>query len=128
MTRARQGPGLALGVVAAILALSALNDWVQVIASLASGQGEPPVLIALHVVSGSAGVAAAAATWRRAARAPALVLAWGVAVTVLLAAVPSAVGLEAEAARGVYVSAAGVLAATAAMAWWVRRELRRNAH
>ena len=127
MTRVRRGPGLALGVIAAIIGLSGLNDWAQVVASLARGEGEPPLLIVLHAVSGALAVAAAAATWRRAASAPALVLAWGVAITVLLVAVPAAVGLEADAARGIHLSAAGVLAATLAMAWWVRRALRRDA-
>jgi hypothetical protein len=127
MTRAQRGPGVALGAIATIIGLSGVNDWVQVVASLATGGGEPPVLIALHVVSGSLAVAAAAATWRRAAHAPALVLAWGVAITVLLVAVPWAVGLEGDAARGIYISAAGVLAAGAAMAWWVRRRLRHDA-
>lgn len=124
MTRVRRGPGVALGAIAVLIGLSALNDWAQVIASLASGAGEPPVLIVLHAVSGSLGVAAAAAAWRRSPRAAALVLAWGVAITVLLVAVPGAVGLEGDAARSIHLSAAGVLAATVAMAWWVRRLIR----
>lgn len=126
MTRERGGPGLGLGAIAVIVGVSAVNDWAQVIASLARGEGEPPLLIALHVVSGALAVAAAVATWRRQRRAAALVLTWGIAITVLLVAVPRAVGLGAEAARGVYLSAAGVLAACLAMAWWVRRRLPRD--
>ena len=120
---ARRGPGWALGIIAAIVALSALSDWAQVISTVARGEGEPPLLLVLHVLSGTVAVAAAIASWRRDRRAPALLLAWGLAITVLRLAVPYAVGLDGAAARGIHVSAAGVLAVASLMAWVARRAL-----
>ena len=121
----RRGPGIGLGVIAALVGISALNDWAQVLATVTTGSGEPPLLLALHVVSGALGVAAAVATWRRSPRAPMLVLLWGAATVVLLLCVPIAVGLEGAAAMGVRYSAAVVAVFVLAFAWATRRLLAR---
>ena len=121
----RRGPGLGLGLIAALIGVSALNDWVQVVATVATGNGEPPLLLALHVLSGALGVAAAVATWRRSRRAPALVLGWGIAVVALLLSIPIAVELDADAVGGIRTAAIGVALVALALAWGVRRLLSR---
>lgn len=122
----RPGPGLGLGIIAVLVGISALNDWAQVVSTLVTGSGEPPLLLALHVVGGALGVAAAVATWRRSPRAPVLLLLWGAAVTLLLLCVPVAVALDDAAARGIRVSAAAVAIVALALAWGVRRLLARR--
>ena len=123
----RRGPGVGLGIIAVLVGVSALNDWAQVILTVARGSGEPALLLVLHVLSGALGVAAAIATWRRARRAPALVLLWGIAVVALLLCVPVAADLQPEASRGIRSAAAGVAIVAAALAWATRWLLARAA-
>ena len=126
-SRARRGPGLGLGLIAALLGISALNDWAQVVDTAMGSGGEPPLLMVLHVLGGTLGVAAAVATWRRSTRAPALVVLWGAAVTILLLCVPIAVDVDAAAARGIRIAALGVALVALLLAWAVRRLLSREA-
>jgi hypothetical protein len=115
----RRSPArIALAVAFVLLALNALG---QVVAVPLGHSSDPPVLIALQAVIGVAGLVAAWATWTAARWAPVAALGFGLASAGMLVALPSLLGLEAEARSGIWTGAAAVFVFSVFSAWYLRR-------
>lgn len=112
---------LSVVVLAALFAAVALSDFWQVGMFLAGRNDELPILLVAHAVLGIVGAATAAAVWRRSSSSVWLAALWGVLTAALLAALPSVLGLPAEARGGLWVSAVVVLLIGALAAWYLRR-------
>ena len=120
-TMRRSWGRVALSIIFAALAL---NAWVQVLL-VALGRGDDPAaLVAMQVLVGVTGLAAAWGSWRGARWAPAAALAYGIATAAMLVSLGPLLDLPAEARPGILAGAAAMLAGAGAGAWYLRRSQR----
>jgi len=119
----RRKPGqIALALIYAVLAL---NAWAQVLLTLRGELSDPPILIGLQALIGSAGTAAAWGAWAGTRWAPYAVLIHGVITATMLVSLDPILGLG-EARSRLFIAASAVLAWTFLFAWYLHRLTRRS--
>lgn len=111
-------------VLAVVFAALTVNAWGQVILALMGRAGDPPMLVALQLLIGATGAAAAWGAWTGARWTPAASLAYGLVTAGMLVALGPLVDVEPDARRGLWLGAAIVLALSVAAAWYLRRTAR----
>ena len=113
-------------VLAVLFGFFTLEAWVEVLLAVFAGSDSPRALVALQIAVGVAGVFATRGIWTGARWAAIAVLVYGAITGGMLVALPFILGLEAEARRGIWSGAAGVVVFSVAVAWYLRRARRES--
>ena len=108
-------------VLAAFYVLLGVNAWTQAVLALVRGDGDPPSLILLQALVGTAAAAAAWGAWRGARWAPLASVLYGVVTAGMLVALAPILDLPPDARPGLWSGAALVLLFALAIAWYLRR-------
>jgi hypothetical protein len=116
-----------LRLLAALFALLAGADLVQLVQATQGAHPDPPGLLLTHAVTGLLAGCAAVTLWRARPAAPAFVVAWGAVMTVMLLVLGPVLGEPRETWPGLWLAAAAVAASSAGAGWYARRRTRRHA-
>ena len=108
--------------LAAVLALLSLNALAQVVLVALGRSDDPAPLVALQMLVGASGAAAAWGTWRSARWAAGAAMAFGLISAAMLASLGPLVDVPADARGGLYMGAVILLLFGAGAAWYLRRQ------
>ena len=121
---ARRPVSIILSVIFGLLALTALG---QVLLVALGGSDEPGTLIVLKMGIGLTAAATAWGSWRRARWTSGAAIAYGVITASMLAALPSLLGLPADARFGIWTGGAAAMLFALLCAAYFRSDARRQA-
>jgi hypothetical protein len=108
-------------ILVVVFTLFGLNAWVQVINAIIGGSDDPTALVILQTLVGTAGIAAAWATWSGARWAPVAAMTYGVVTAAMLASLGPLLDLAAEETRGIWIGAVAALLFGLWAGWYLRR-------
>lgn len=123
-TPARSSVGRILATL--LFAVLCLNAWIQTVMRLFGGNDDPAALVSWQLLSGTAAFIAALGAWRLRSWAPAAAVAYALITGTMIIALGPILDLEESERGGLIFGATAVFITCGAVAWYLRRLVRRT--